>query len=69
MLEQGLDRTVLRKMALPVETEPPLTEWREFLTKLKNPKHSIKSCSGWEIRWNFLMLTNRLPNRLSIAVQ
>jgi CTP synthase len=42
MLEQGLDRTVLRKMGLPVETEPPLTEWREFLTKLKNPKHSIR---------------------------
>lgn len=42
MLEQGLDRTVLRKMALPVEPEPPLTEWREFLTKLKNPKNSIK---------------------------
>ena len=42
MLEQGLDRTVLRKMGLPVENEPPLTEWREFLTKLKNPKHSIK---------------------------
>jgi CTP synthase len=42
MLDQGLDRTVLRKMALPVEPEPPLTEWREFLTKLKNPKHSIK---------------------------
>jgi CTP synthase len=42
MLEQGLDRTVLRKMGLPVESEPPLTEWREFLTKLKNPKHSIR---------------------------
>ncbi len=42
MLEQGLDRTVLRKMGLPVENEPPLTEWREFLTKLKNPKNSIK---------------------------
>jgi len=42
MLEQGLDRTVLRKMGLPVEKEPPLTEWREFLTKLKNPKNSIK---------------------------
>jgi CTP synthase len=42
MLEQGLDRTVLRKMGLPVEAEPPLTEWREFLTKLKNPKHSIR---------------------------
>jgi len=42
MLEQGLDGTVLRKMGLPVEKEPPLTEWREFLTKLKNPKNSIK---------------------------
>jgi CTP synthase len=42
MLEQGLDRTVLRKLALPVEIEPPLTEWREFLIKLKNPKHSIR---------------------------
>jgi CTP synthase len=42
MLEQGLDRTVLRKMSLPVESEPPLSEWREFLRKLNNPKHSIK---------------------------
>ena len=42
MLEQGLDKTVLRKLALEVGNEPPLTEWREFLTKLKNPKHSIK---------------------------
>jgi len=42
MLEQGLDKTVLRKMGLPIEAEPPLTEWREFLTKLKNPKNSIK---------------------------
>jgi len=29
-------------MGLPVDSEPPLTEWREFLTKLKHPKHSIK---------------------------
>jgi CTP synthase len=42
MLDQGLDKTVLRKLALPVESEPPLTEWREFLIKLKNPKHVIK---------------------------
>jgi CTP synthase len=42
MLEQGLDLTVMRKMALPIQSEPPLTEWREFLTKLKNPKHSIR---------------------------
>jgi CTP synthase len=42
MLEQGLDRTVLRKLALPFDNEPQLDEWREFLKKLKNPKNSIK---------------------------
>jgi CTP synthase len=42
MLEQGLDRTVLKKMSLPVEKEPSLSEWREFLKKLKNPRHFIK---------------------------
>ena len=42
MLEQGLDRIIMKKMALPVNAEPPLTEWREFLSKLKNPKHSIR---------------------------
>lgn len=42
MLEEKLDRTVLRKLALPVSKEPPLAEWREFLKRLKNPKHSIK---------------------------
>ncbi len=42
MLGEKLDQTVLRKLGLPVEKEPPLTEWREFLTRLRNPKHSIK---------------------------
>jgi CTP synthase len=42
MLGEKLDQTVLRKLGLPVGDEPPLTEWREFLTRLKNPKHSIK---------------------------
>ena len=42
MLEQGLDVTVLRKLALHSDNEPQLDEWREFLTKLKNPKNSIK---------------------------
>lgn len=42
MLEQKLDSTVLRKMALPFENEPELIQWREFLNRLKNPKHRIK---------------------------
>jgi CTP synthase len=41
MLEEKLDQIVLMKLGLPVEKEPPLTEWREFLYRLKNPKHSI----------------------------
>jgi CTP synthase len=42
MLEEKLDQTVLRKLALPVLEKPSLTEWREFLRKLKNPKHSVR---------------------------
>jgi CTP synthase len=42
MLNEKLDQTVLRKLDLPVNEEPPLTEWREFLRRLKNPKHFIK---------------------------
>lgn len=42
MLDQGLDKTVLRKLNLPVADEPSLTEWRDFLKRLKNPKHSIR---------------------------
>jgi CTP synthase len=41
MLEEKLDQTALRKLGLPVDKEPPLAEWREFLKRLKNPKHSI----------------------------
>ncbi len=42
MLEEKLDHTVLKKLNLPIDVEPPLTSWREFLTRLKNPKHSIR---------------------------
>lgn len=42
MLGEKLDQTVLKKLALPVDEDPPLTPWREFLSRLKNPKHRIK---------------------------
>lgn len=42
ILDEKLDQTILRKLGLPVENDPPLTEWREFLRRLKNPKHKIK---------------------------
>jgi CTP synthase len=42
MLDEKLDQSVLKKLGLPVDREPALKEWREFLRKLKNPKHSVK---------------------------
>lgn len=42
MLEEKLDQTVLRKLALQIGPEPPLTEWREFLKRLKNPEYSVR---------------------------
>jgi CTP synthase len=42
MLNEKLDQTVLRKLGLPIDDDPPLTEWREFLTRLKNPKYSVR---------------------------
>ncbi len=42
MLEEKLDVTVLKKLSLPSSEEPPLTEWRDFLRKFQNPKHSVR---------------------------
>ncbi|MDQ1296722.1 MAG: synthase [Bacteroidota bacterium] len=42
MLGEKLDQTVLRKLGLPYDEDPPLTEWKKFLTQLKNPKYSVK---------------------------
>lgn len=42
MLEEKLDQTVLKKLNLPIEVDPPLIEWRKFLDRLRNPKHFVK---------------------------
>ena len=42
MLEEKLDQTVMKKLQLTAGKEPPLTDWRSFLSRLKNPKHSIR---------------------------
>ncbi|SDE49893.1 CTP synthase [Pricia antarctica] len=41
MQEEGLDTVVLKKLGLPNNTEPDLTQWNEFLNRHKNPKHEI----------------------------
>lgn len=42
MLDEGLDRVVLDLLSLPDNLEPDLTNWKEFLSRLKNPKQRIR---------------------------
>lgn len=42
MLEEKLDQTVMKKLMLNPGKEPQLTEWKRFLLRLKNPKHSVR---------------------------
>jgi CTP synthase len=41
MLEEGLDKISLKKLALDDQSVPELTRWNEFLTKHKNPKSTV----------------------------
>ncbi len=41
MMREKLDVICLRKLNLPVEKEPELLKWREFLDKLKYPKSKV----------------------------
>ena len=44
MKQEGLDRVVLQKLDLPQQPDPDLTQWTEFLKRLKNPKGEV--CVG-----------------------
>ncbi|WP_394907184.1 CTP synthase [uncultured Mesonia sp.] len=41
MLEEGLDKISLSKLALPLKSEPDLTQWNAFLERHKNPKSEV----------------------------
>ncbi|MGB7784786.1 MAG: CTP synthase [Salinimicrobium sp.] len=41
MLQEGLDKVTLKKLALPDDSSPNLTQWNEFLKRHKNPKHEV----------------------------
>ncbi|MFY0254827.1 CTP synthase [Chitinophaga sp. 30R24] len=41
MMREKLDISVLKRLGLPVEKEPELVKWREFLDKLKYPKSKV----------------------------
>jgi CTP synthase len=42
MQKEQLDITVLKKLQLPIGDAPKLTDWKEFLRRLQNPKHHVK---------------------------
>lgn len=41
MLDEGLDRVVLRKLSLPVDGQPDLKRWRTFVDHVKQPSRSV----------------------------
>lgn len=41
MLDEGLDTVVLKKLGLPVDSEPDLSQWNKFLERHKNPKYEV----------------------------
>ncbi len=41
MLKEKLDKVVLKKLKLSTKGTPELTQWKDFLGKLKNPTHEI----------------------------
>ena len=42
MQKEKLDITALKKLQLPISDPPKLTEWKDFLKRLQNPKHTVK---------------------------
>jgi CTP synthase len=44
MREEKLDVEVLRKLNLPVERQPDMSKWEEFIFRLKNPKDEVRIC-------------------------
>lgn len=42
MAREQLDQVVLEKLDLPLKNEPDLDQWKEFLTRFKNPKSTVE---------------------------
>lgn len=42
MAREQLDQVVLEKLDLPLKNEPDLDQWKEFLTRFKNPKSAVE---------------------------
>tara|TARA_Y100001933_G_scaffold91682_1_gene92630 strand:+ start:10726 stop:12327 length:1602 start_codon:yes stop_codon:yes gene_type:complete len=42
MMDEELDKIVLKKLGLEIGGEPDLDTWKTFITKLKNPKCAVK---------------------------
>ena len=40
--QEKLDQEVLRKMNIPIDREPDLAKWEDFLARLRNPKGSVE---------------------------
>jgi len=41
MLQEGLDKVVLKQLLLAYDTQPDLLKWNDFLERHKNPKNEV----------------------------
>ena len=41
MYKEGLDKVTLKKLRLPEDNQPDLTQWNQFLQRHKNPKNEV----------------------------
>lgn len=41
MEEEGLDIVVLKKLGMPLNNAPDLSNWKQFLHRLRNPKYTV----------------------------
>ena len=41
MYEEGLDKVVMKRLEIDLDTKPDLTQWQSFLKRHKHPKNSV----------------------------
>jgi len=42
MEKEELDKVVLKKLGMPYQETPDLSNWKDFLNRLRNPKHEVE---------------------------
>ena len=62
MEKEELDKVVLKKLGMPHQELPDLSNWKDFLHRLRNPKHEVEiGISSLKMRINLLQRHSFMP--------